>query len=190
MKIIFFIIWLIIFPLFSCSEKTNIDIDNWNNKKEENGIIYDKGFVCIYDGINIPENFLRGNFISIENKIYFISKKIRGNKVLFYDFDMKINQCYKISYYKNNILKEYCLCLKDKFIDIKNNEIVFKFYFKNYGIAGNNSGIIYFVSPKKGILGSYLIIESNGRIKISRKMYGETFDYKYNYDTIERFVLE
>lgn len=188
------VLLLIISSLFFSCNDTSIDInaDYWEKGKINFARIYYRknGDACFYDGMDYPKNFLTGKFKVLDDKVYFISTNIKNLNVLFFDFGMNVNECKKIRYYKRNNLKEYELCLEDKFYCTNRNDSVFKFFFKNYNVVGKNSGIVYFVSPKIGVLGSYLMIESNGKTKVSRPMLGDVFSNRYNYTKMEGFVIE
>jgi hypothetical protein len=180
------------FTILSCNYNTKYDLEvnDWKkNKFEKSFIKFDGDSIYFFDGIPKEKNLMIGKLTQKNNRVYFNSKDV---KFILFDFNLRINKCIEINYKKNMHKKKYLLCKQDAFFDKKSNDSIFKFCFKNYEIFNKNNGVIYFVSKKKGVLGCYVVdyTSSNNIPAINIIMYGEVFNWRYDYTSAPRFTIK
>lgn len=178
------------FLIISCTQKDKTDT-TWKIKNYEASYFdYENGEILFYDGNPINQNFLKGNIHFNRNQVVFNSSNFLGLSFVLFDFQIKKGQYHKISYSKNKVFKTYLLKNQDVFYDKSKNDTVYKFEFKNYGLINPETGIVFFVGKKTGVLGHYYADYSKKTYSISEKTYGEIFSNRYDYTVAERFSIK
>lgn len=190
-----FLFLTILFALSSCKKHSEkIDFNDWAKYMDKTVFLkFDTNKnIFFYDGSLINNNKLVGTLYEKGNQVFFKSDYPNKLNFVLFDFGLKKEDCIDVEYQKNKKLKKYVLCNKDIFYDRKISDTIYKFYFKNYEVLNKDTGLMVFVSKKRGVLGNYFLdtTQSESNPLIHEKMFGNVYEERYDYTKLTKFTIE